>query len=112
MIEISSNVLVPKLLDKINNYTNNLRRRIKVDGIFNELDTNANTNFKKFIKLSDERYKSVKSGATINSVLRQQKPEYTELSNDILNNKSYNNDDLEEEAKKLLKKSNKKDNEN
>ena len=110
MIELSSNVLVPKLLDKINNYANSLRRRIKVDGIFNEFEISANTNFKKFIKLSDERYKSVKSGESIDNILKQQQPEYSELSNNILLNKFYNNTEIENEAQKLLKKFNRKEN--
>ena len=104
MKEPTTNVLVPRLLDKTNLYANNIKNRVKIDGIFNEFDDNANINFKKFIKLSDQRYKSVKSGTSLNNILENQKPEYNELSNKILTNKFYNNDEIEKESKKLLKK--------
>ena len=104
MKEPTINILVPKLLDKTNIYINNIKNRVKIDGIFSEFDSNANLNFKKFIKLSDQRYKSVKSGTGLNNILENQKPDYNELSNKILENKFYNNDEIEVESKKLFKK--------
>ena len=104
MKEPTTNVLVPKLLDKTTIYANNIKTRVKIDNIFNEFDDNAHINFKKFIQLSDQRYKSVKSGTSLNNILENQKPEYNELSNKILTNKFYNNDEIELESKKLLKK--------
>lgn len=104
MKEPTTNILVPKLLDTTTKYARNIKNRVKIDGIFNEFDDNANQNFKKFIKLSDQRYKSVKSGTSLNHILQNQKPEYNELSGKILSNKFYNNDEIEVESKKLLKK--------
>ena len=102
MKEPTTNILVPKLLDKTTIYANNIKTRVKIDNIFNEFDDNAHINFKKFIQLSDQRYKSVKSGTSLNNILENQKPEYNELSNKILTNKFYNNDEIELESKKLL----------
>ena len=110
MKEPTTNILVPKLLDKTNIYANNLKSRIKIDGIISEFDDSANVNFKKFIKLSEQRYKSVKSGTHLNNILENQKQEIKELSNNILNNKFYNNNEIEKESKKLLKKMGKKEN--
>ena len=104
MKEPTTNILVPRLLDKTSIYTNNIKNRVKIDNIFNEFDGKANMNFKKFIKLSEKRYKSVKSGTSLNNILENQKPEYNELSSQILANKFYNNDEIEMESKKLLKK--------
>ena len=104
MKEPTTNILVPKLLDKTSLYANNLKNRIKIDGIFNEFDESANVNFKKFIKLSQQRYKSVKSGTHLNNILNNQKQEIKELSDNILTNKFYNNNEIEKESKKLLKK--------
>lgn len=104
MKEPTTNILVPKLLDKTSLYANNLTTRIKIDGIFNEFDESANVNFKKFIKLSQQRYKSVKSGTHLNNILNNQKQEIKELSDNILTNKFYNNNEIEKESKKLLKK--------
>ena len=110
MKETTTNVLVPKLLDKINNYAQKLKNRVKIDTIFNEFDENANENFKKFIEMSGIRYKSVKSGNSLQNILKNQKAEYTELSNQILNNQFYNNNEIEAESKKLLKKMSTKEN--
>ena len=104
MKEPTTNILVPKLLDKTSHYANNLKNRIKIDGIFSEFDDSANINFKKFIKLSEQRYKSVKSGTHLNNILDSQDEEIKELSENILSNKFYNNNDIEKESKKLLKK--------
>ena len=104
MKEPTTNILVPKLLDKTSLYANNLKTRIKIDGIFSEFDDSANINFKKFIKLSEQRYKSVKSGTHLNNILDSQDGEIKELSENILTNKFYNNNDIEKESKKLLKK--------
>ena len=104
MKEPTTNILVPKLLDKTSHYANNLKNRIKIDGIFSEFDDSANINFKKFIKLSEQRYKSIKSGTHLNNILDSQDEERKELSENILSNKFYNNNDIEKESKKLLKK--------
>ena len=42
MKEPTTNILVPKLLDKTNLYANYLKNRIKIDGIFSEFDDSAN----------------------------------------------------------------------
>lgn len=104
MKEPTTNILVPKLLDKTSIYANNLKNRIKIDGIFSQFDDSANINFKKFIKLSEKRYKSVKSGTHLNNIIENQKDEISELSCNILSNKFYNNNEIENESKKLLKK--------
>ena len=110
MKEPTTNILVPRLLDKTNIYANNLKNRIKIDGIFSEFDDSANVNFKKFIKLSEKRYKSVKSGTHLNNIIENQEQEIKELSNNILANKFYNNNEIEKESKKLLRKMGKKEN--
>ena len=111
MKEPTTNILVPRLLDKTSLYANNLKDRIKIDWIFSEFDGSANMNFKKFIKLSEQRYKSVKSGTHLNNIIENQKQEIKELSSNILTSKFYNNNEIEKESKKLLKKMGVKENE-
>ena len=110
MKEPTTNILVPRLLDKTSVYANYLKNRIKIDRIFSGFDDSANVNFKKFIKLSDNRYKSVKSGTRLNNIIENQKQEIKQLSDNILTNKFYNNNDIEKESKKLLKKMGQKEN--
>ena len=105
------NELVPSLLNTISSYEDNLRNRVKINNIFNEFELNTHGKFVEFIGLSDQRYKRVKSGANISRILFHQKHNYEELSNQILSNRFYTNNEIEKEAKKLLKKMNNNDKE-
>ena len=104
------NILVPALLGKTQEYSKNLGDRVKINGILSEFDAYTHDNFQKFIKMSDQRYKSIKSGNHLQKKLLSQRPEYYDISAQILNNHFYNNDEIEKESKKLLKKMNKKEN--
>ena len=104
------NDLVPSLLGKTEECSKNLGDRVKINSIFNEFEAYTHENFKKFIEMSQQRYKSVKSGNHLEIKLQSQRPEYDDITTQILNNQFYNNDLIENEAKKLLKKMNKKQN--
>ena len=96
--------LVPLLINKVNLYSDKLKDRVKIDEIFNEIDLYASDGFKKFIQMSYNRYKCVKSGIDLNSVLEKQKNEYKELSDNILTNNFYTNNEIDKESKKLFHK--------
>ena len=104
------NSLVPELLGKISECANNLRDRVKINGIFSEFDSYTHENFQKFIDMSQQRYKSIKSGNHLEKKLQSQKLEYNDISTQILSNRFYNNNEIELESKKLLKKMNQKQN--
>jgi len=104
------NSLVPELLGKISECANNLRDRVKINGIFSEFDSYTHENFQKFIDMSQQRYKSIKSGNHLEKKLQSQKLEYNDISTQILTNRFYNNNEIELESKKLLKKMNQKQN--
>ena len=111
-IEISKeniNKLVPTLLGKTKECSKNLSDRVKINSIFNEFDAYTHENFQVFIKMSEQRYKSIKSGNHLEQKLLIQKPEYDDISNQIFHNHFYNNNEIEKESKKLLKKMNKKE---
>jgi len=103
------NILVPALLGKTQEYSKNLSDRVKINGIFSEFDAYTHENFQKFIKMSEQRYKSIKSGNHLQKKLLSQRQEYNDIAAQILNNHFYNNNDIEKESKKLLKKMNKKE---
>ena len=96
--------LIPAIINKVNKYSEKLKDRVKIDNIFNEIDLYANDGFKKFIRMSDNRYKCIKSGISLNDLLERQKNEYKELSDNILENIFYMNNEIEKESKKLYKK--------
>ena len=100
----SSYEFIPDLIDNENSYSKKLKERVKVNSVFNEIDISANNNLKKFIQMSQARYKNIKSGIPINNFLLRQKKEYEEFSNKILSNNLYNTDDVQNEAQKLYKK--------
>ena len=105
----SANDLIPELILKINKYSSKLKDRVKLYSIFREFDTYAHINLQNFIKLSDKRYRSIKSGNNLHNVLSNQKKECTELSNEILTNKLYSDKNIEIEEEHLCKKINNKD---
>ena len=106
----NANELIPELIIKINKYSSKLKDRVKIDSIFREFDSYAHSNFQNFIKMSDQRYKSVKSGNSLKNVLLKQKQQSSDLSNKILSNNLYIDNNIEKEGKKLFKKINKKEN--
>ena len=61
-IDEKTNDLIPILIDKFTEYSNKLRDRVKINSIFAEFDENARSKLNKFIKMSQARYKGVKSG--------------------------------------------------
>ena len=108
--EPTSNDLIPILLDKFSEYTNKIKDRIKINSIFSEFNEKTSTQFDKFIKMSQLRYKGIKSGNSLENMLEKQKPKYNQLSKNILEDIFYNTTDIDDENKKLLKKPNKKEN--
>ena len=108
--EPTANDLIPQLLEKFTYYTDKFKDRIKVDSIFSEFNDTARIELNKFIKMSQTRYKGVKSGNNLENTLLHQKPKFNKLTNNILSDIFYNTNEIEAENKKLLKKPNKKNN--
>ena len=54
--------------------------------------------------MSDKRYQSIKSGNNLKTILRRQKKDYDELSTKIFSDNLYNDENIENEEKKLYKK--------
>ena len=104
------NDLVRALLGKTKKCSKNLSDRVKINTIFSEFDAYIHENFQKFIQMSEQRYKSIKSGNHLEKKLLSQRHEYDDIALQILNNQLYNNDEIEKESKKLLKKMNKVEN--
>ena len=108
--EPTANDLIPELLNKLSNYTDKFKDRIKVDSIFNEFDESAREELNKFIQMSQTRYKNVKSGNSLQNLYNNQKSKYEKLTNNILKDIFYNTNEIEVENKKLFKKPDKKNN--
>ena len=108
--EKSANDLIPELILKIDKYSSKLKERLRIYSMFQEFDNYAHMNLQNFIKMSERRYQSIKSGNNLKNILKKQKKDYDELSTKILSNNLYNDENIETEEKKLYKKINNKDN--
>ena len=108
--EPTANDLIPQLLEKFTYYTDKFKDRIKVDSIFSEFNDTARIELNKFIKMSQTRYKGVKSGNSLQNLYNNQKSKYEKLTNNILKDIFYNTNEIEIENKKLFKKPDKKNN--
>ena len=98
----SSNISA--LVNKLNTYTKSIEDKVKINRILNEVDKRANQEFKNLLKISNKKYKSVKSGNSIQPALKEKnkllekiivrisddpvfiKEDYTQEKNDIQNN--------------------------
>ena len=95
--EPTPNELIPVLIKKFSEYSNKIKDRIKIDEIFSEFNLNAHNEFNKFIKMSQNRYKSVKSGNTLENVIFKSYEELHSKIVDISNIILKNNENLSEE---------------
>ena len=95
--------LIGSLINSFKDYDKKLKKRFKVDTIFLGFEENADKNLTKLINLSDSRYKSVKYGIKLNSILNNQKSKYENLNEGIKNDKLYSSNILETEKSKLFK---------
>lgn len=78
--------------------------RLKANNLFKEFDYQARGDFMNLIKLSQERYKSVKSGNAVDTILDNQKERYRILSENVESEDFYNNiPAIREEKRKFLK---------
>lgn len=104
MAENNLNAIIPKLLSKSNNYTQGIKQRIRVHGIFNEFDQKANTQLRNFINESRKRYKGIKSGNHLETVLQNSRDKYSTIGERILTDNFYVKMNIEKEKKIMRKK--------
>ena len=78
-----TNEIIPPLLSLFNDYNINLRTRLKANSFFLSFDEKTKKTFNKFIMLSNERFKLMKSGGNLNHILSKQRNNYTKINNEI-----------------------------
>lgn len=102
-----ANILIPQLITNFTDYNKNLSNRIKVDTLFMSFNEEANKNFNKFVELSNNRYKSIKSGNTLDDILGKQMPTFKKINKEVRLNEVYSTTDLDEDKRRLGKSVNK-----
>lgn len=98
-----SNKIIKSLLNSFKDYNKNLNARIKTDSMYLYLNDNANKAFFNLVNLSNNRYKAIKSGINIKTILTKQKKNYSLLNNKFHHDVFFGSPYLMTEKKKLEK---------
>ena len=99
------NLLIPRLIDKSNNLTKEIKSRIKLNKIFSEFENKASNNFNYFISASNNRYNSSKLGNDLDSIIYNTRSKNINEAKKIINDKFYSDAILEKEKQKMKYKS-------
>ena len=99
------NILVPKVIDQSDNYTKEIKKRMKINKILSEFETKASNDLNYFINCSNNRYKGTKLGNGLNSLLINSRSKNLSEANKILKDKFYTELDLDSERQKMKYKS-------
>jgi hypothetical protein len=94
------NILIPKLINKSNKYTSEIKKRIRINSIFNEFENKSKNEFDFYLQESSNRYKKTRSGASFDSVMKSSIEKYKKEGNKILNDEFFNLN-LNEEKKSI-----------
>ena len=98
-----SNNIIKSFLNSFKDYNKNLHARIKTDTLYLYLNDNANKAFFNLVNLSNNRYKAIKSGINIKTILTKQKKNYSLLNDKFHHDIFFGNPCLMTEKKKLEK---------
>jgi hypothetical protein len=104
------NEIIEELVKNFDEYIVNVGDRLKINSLFNEFEDKARNDLMSLVKLSNTRYKSVKSGNTLQNVITKQLPVYHQIVNSALNDQFYQANDIFSEKKKFRKMNNKQKN--
>ena len=99
------NILIPRLIGKSNNLTNEIKSRIKLNKIFSEFENKASNNLNYFITASNQRYTNSKLGNDLDSLIYNTRTKNINEATKIINDNFYKDKNLEIEKKKMRYKS-------
>jgi hypothetical protein len=99
------NILIPRLITKSNNLTNELKSRMRLNKIFSEFENKASNNLNYFITASRKRYTGSKLGNDLDSIIDKTRTKDLNKANNIINDKFYTDSNVETEREKMKYKS-------
>ena len=99
------NILIPRLIDKSNNLTKEIKSRIKLNKIFSEFENKASNNLNYFITASNQRYTNSKLGNDLDSIINSTRTKNIKEATKIINDKFYKDSNVEIEKQKMKYKS-------
>ena len=97
------NRLIPKLIGKSVNFTKEMKDRIKANLILSEFDNKAKNEFNFYLKESNRRYMTLKSGGHLDNQIKESQIKNKERANKIFSDKVFTklNIDNDREAMKV-----------
>ena len=99
-----ANKLLPKIIDKNNQFKRQIKNKFKASEIFYEFEKKASNELMNMVKLSDNRNRDIKTGALLHTVLSKSNDKSNELSSKIVNDPLFININTFKDEKKKLKK--------
>ena len=100
--------IVPKIISQSELYRNEIKKRIKLNNIFNEFEHKATNELNFYIDDSNSRYNKSKCGYNLDNLLSATKQKSVNHAKKILKDKFYFNNDINTEKNKMkFKNSNK-----
>jgi len=101
------NEKIEELIKHFENYIGSMNNRLKINSLFNEFEDKAREDLISLVKLSNTRYKGVKSGNSIQSVLEKQSQSYRSIIANAFKDGFYKTNDIYNEKQKFKNMSNK-----
>ena len=99
------NILIPRLIDRSNSLTREIKSRMKLNKIFSEFENKASNNLNYFITASNQRYTSSKLGNDLDSIISSTRAKNINEATKIINDNFYKDSNLEIERQKMKYKS-------
>lgn len=104
------NETIELMIKYFNKYISNMNDRLKINSLFNDFEDTARNDLINLVKLSNTRYKGVKSGNSLNNVIQKQIPFYQQIINSAVKDDFYLTDEIFQEKKKFRKMNNRAEN--
>ena len=102
------NQMIPEAISDSKIHAKEIKKRIKLNGIFSEFENKASNELNFFLDESNRRYTKSKCGINLNTLIASTRKKCLNESIKILNDNFYNNSIIEEERIKMGFKSGKK----
>ena len=97
------NRLIPKLIGKSVNFTKEMKDRIKANLILSEFDNKAKNEFNFYLKESNRRYMTLKSGGHLDNQIKESQIKNKERSDKIFSDKVFTKLNIDNDREAIRK---------
>jgi len=101
------NEKIDKMVKCFEKYIGRMKDKLKISELLNSFQEKTKEDLFELIKLSNSRYKGVKTGNLIENILSEQMPKYKQIIDSTLKDDFYLTNEIHDEKKKFKKMNNK-----